>query len=308
MTLRRQGRLRLKQGGMLSRKRPLEGDLMPNPDRLLATLRQAVGAFRATPGRKGRLVNLPVATEVLVGGDLHGNVENFRLLLKVADLANHPTRHLVLQELIHGAFHYPDGSDKSHQLLDLTAALRCQFPERVHFLLGNHELAQWQGQRIGKGDRDYNEAFRAGVDKAYGASAERIYAAYVDFFAVAELALRTPNRILVSHSLPSTKRLDAFDVSVLERDELAPADVKLGGSVHALVWGRDTSQANVEAFLRKMDADLLITGHIPCDQGYAVPNDRQIILDAQAYPACYCLFPTDRPLTQKELIECVGTL
>lgn len=109
---------------------------MPNPERLLQTLRRAIDAFRATPGRHGRVISLTNVTEVLVVGDLHGNVANFRLALQRANLRLYPQRHLVLQELIHGPFRYPDGGDKSHQLLDLTAALKCEFPERVHYLLG----------------------------------------------------------------------------------------------------------------------------------------------------------------------------
>jgi hypothetical protein len=57
-----------------------------------------------------------------------------------------------------------------------------------------------------------------------------------------------------------------------------------------------------------MDADLLITGHIPCERGFETPNDRQLILDAMGAPACYCLFPTDRPLTHAELVGGVATL
>ena len=47
----------------------------------LQTLRRGVAACRDTPGRRGRLVALQGADEVLVGGDLHGHVENFRRLL-----------------------------------------------------------------------------------------------------------------------------------------------------------------------------------------------------------------------------------
>src|SRR5437879_4672125 len=72
---------------------------MPNPERLLSTLSQAVRAFRATSGRTGHVIRLPARAEVLVAGDMHGSVENFRLLLKVADLSKHPTRHLILQEV-----------------------------------------------------------------------------------------------------------------------------------------------------------------------------------------------------------------
>lgn len=281
---------------------------MPDPDRLLNTLRQAVDIWRRTPGRSGRVLNLTDAPEVLVCGDLHGNVENFRLLLKQASLQEHPQRHLVLQEVVHGAFRYPAGGDKSHQLLDLTAALTAQFPGRVHFLLGNHELAQWQGQQIGKGDENYNDVFRQGVDNAYGSRAAEVYAAYLDLFAAALLIIRTPNRICLSHSLPSARHLADFTLADWQRDEARPEDLRLGGAVHAIVWGRDCSAENAAAFLKLVDADLLISGHIPCDRGYVVPNDRQIILDAVGTPACYALFPTDGPLTQQELVAAIGTL
>lgn len=281
---------------------------MPQPDKMLATLQQAVRAFRSTPGRSGRVVRLPAESEVLIGGDMHGSVENFRLLLKKADLGNQPNRHLILQEVVHGPFRYPDGGDKSHQLLDLVAALKCQYPARVHFLLGNHELAQWQNQRIGKGDIDQNDLFRAGVDEAYPDWGERIYAAYLELFDAANLALTTPNRVFLCHSIPSARHMPEFDLATLERDELQPEDLRLGGVVHSLVWGRDVSQANAEAFLRRVNADLLISGHIPCEQGYMVPNDRQLILDALGTPACACLFPANRPLTHADLVAGIVTL
>jgi hypothetical protein len=281
---------------------------MPPPDRLLNTLHQAVRAFRQTPGRRGRLVRLPAGAEVLVAGDMHGSVENFRLLLGRAGLAAHPQRHLVLQEVVHGPFRYPQGGDKSHQLLDVVAALKCQFPERVHFLLGNHELAQWRGHRIAKGLENQNDLFVRGVENAYAGAAAQILEAYNELFAVADLAIVTANRIWLSHSLPSSRHLPTFDPAALERDEPLPEDLELGGAVHTLVWGRDVSETNAAAFLARVDADLLITGHIPCEEGYATPNSHQLILDAMAYPACYCLFPTDRPLTLAELAAGVRTL
>jgi Calcineurin-like phosphoesterase len=274
---------------------------MPDPVRLLQTLRRAAQAFRDTPGRRGRVVSLDGVTEVLATGDLHGNLENFRLLLQHADLARQPRRHLVLQEVIHGTFTYPNGSDKSHQLLDLVAALKCQFPRQVHFLLGNHELAQYTNRLVAKGDSDLNRLFREGVDAAYGSQGPDIYAEYRQLLAVVPLAVRTPNRVYLSHSLPPATRLADFDPAILEREEPAKTDLMPGGSVHSLVWGRDTSLANVTAFLQKVDADLLITGHVPCDLGFETPNERQLILDSLGHPAAYCLFPADRPLTLEEL-------
>lgn len=281
---------------------------MPNPERLLRTLEEAVKAFQATPGRRGGVVALQDAQEVLIGGDLHGNLDNFRALLKKADLDANPQRHLVLQEIIHSRYSYPQGGDKSHQLLDLTAALKCQYPDRVHYLIGNHELAQWQGQLIAKGDVDYNGIFVEGIENAYGDKAEEIYAAYLQLFAAANLAVRTPNRVFLSHSMPSARNLERFSLADLEREERTPEDFSYGGAIHSLVWGRDTRLSTAEAFLAKVDADFVITGHIPSEHGFETPNERQIILDCMGPEAGFCLFRTDRTLTIEELIACVGTL
>jgi hypothetical protein len=281
---------------------------MPDPDRLLPTLRRAIQLFRATPGHKGRVVNLEGATEVLASGDLHGSVENFRLLLAKAELGHHPGRHFVLQEVIHGPFRYPAGGDKSHQLLDLVAALKCQYPRQVHFLPGNHELAQATNRRILKGDFDLNASFDEGVGVAYGDRAAEVLACYYELFAAAPLAVRTPNRVFLSHSLPPGSRLAGFDPAALERDEPTEADLQKGGAVYDILWGRDTRPETAAAFLAQVDADLLITGHIPCDRGFDVPNDRQLILDSMDTPAAFCLFPADRPLTHAELLGCVGIL
>lgn len=281
---------------------------MPDPDKLLRTLRRAIDACRDTPGRDGRVVALTDIEEVFATGDLHGNLANFQAFLKQADLGNHGRRHIVLQELVHGPNRYPgDQGDKSHQLLDLAAALKCQYPRQVHFLPGNHEFSQLTGRAILKGDDNLNESFQRGVLTAYGDKASEVYAAYMELISAAPLILRTPNRVALSHSLPSALKFDRFRLSDLERDTV-PEDMESNGSVHLLVWGRDVRAEHVRRLLEAIDADLLITGHIPTDAGFIVPNDRQLILDSVGTPAGYCLFPATRPLTHAELLQHVGTL
>jgi hypothetical protein len=281
---------------------------MPAPDRMLTYLRQALTLVRATPGRRGHVVELPPCADVLVVGDLHGHVGNFQSVLKTADLANHPGRHFVMQEVIHGKFRYPTGGDKSHQLVDLFAALKCQFPKQVHMIPGNHEMAQWTGRKVLKADEDLNDLFEQGVNSAYGAAAgPEIYKAYLELFKALPVAIYAPNRVLVSHSLPAARVLPAFDPARLEADEHGEADWQPGGSVHSLLWGRDTSAANAAEFLRRMDADLLVSGHIACENGFDVPNDRQVIIDCAESPGGYVLFPADRPLTHAELVGCIKT-
>ncbi len=276
---------------------------MPAPERMLTYLRQAIMLVRATPGRRGHIVDLVDSTDVLVTGDLHGHVGNFQTLLKTADLANHPGRHFVLQEVIHGNYRYPAGGDKSHQLIDLFAALKCQFPKRVHYLPGNHEMAQWTARKVLKADEDLNALFEDGVRAAYGARfGPEVYQTYLELFKALPVAIRAPNRVLVCHSLPAAHSLPLFDPIRLELDHYEPVDLEPGGSVHSLLWGRDVSAATTAGFLQKMDADLLVSGHIASDTGFLVPNDQQVIIDCAESPAGYILFPTDRRLTHSELV------
>ena len=277
---------------------------MPDPEKVLATVRRATELTRATPHRRGAIQWVPEADEVLVVGDLHGNVPTFRSVLKEADLDARPARHLVLQELVHGPFRYPDDrGDRSHQLVDLAAALKVKYPDRVHLILGNHELAELTGRSISKNGEAINELFRQGIATAYGRLAESIYIAYLDFFAAWPLAVRTENRVLVCHTIPDGRHLDAFDVSLIHDDRRPPESTERGGTIYAITWGRDTNPETADRFAALMDADLFVCGHQPCDEGFRQANHRQLIIDGtDPYPAM-CLFPAREPLTIDRLVS-----
>lgn len=282
---------------------------MPDPVKLQTLIRSAVAATRSTPGRLGRTLTLPADTrEVIVAGDLHGHVGHFQTIFQCADLAKNPYRHLVLQELIHSPFRYPDDSDKSHQLIDLFCMLKSQFPARVHYVPGNHELAQRFDQPVIKNDDEYNDLFRRGITTAYGPHAQAVYDGYLMLFDALPLAIRLPNRVFLSHSLPRARNLEAFDLKVLEADAVAREEFSSGGSVHSLVWGRDTSEANSDAFLKKVDADRLVTGHIVQDEGFAFASPRHLIVDGSHSPAAFAMIPTERVLTDDEFRACVRTI
>ncbi len=282
---------------------------MPDPRKVLATVERATELFRATPGRTGGLVRLDEADDVMVVGDLHGNIPAFRRFLDIAALDANPRRHLVLQELVHGTRMYPDdGGDKSHQLVDVVCALKCQYPERVHLILGNHELSELTDRPIAKGGVALNVLFRMGIETAYGDLAGAIYAAYLDLFAALPLACRTANRVLIVHTLPDARDVEGFDPAVFDADAWPPEWTARRGPVYAITWGRDTDPENVDRFAQIVDADLFVTGHQPCDDGYRRANHRQLIVDGtDPYPAC-CLFPTGEPVTIESLVAGVKVL
>jgi len=279
---------------------------MPDPRKILATVRRATELFRSTPGRKGGVVTLDSAAEVLVVGDLHGNIPAFR---RVIDLAAHPDRHLVLQELVHGPHAYPDdGGDRSHQLVDLVCALKVQHPDRVHLILGNHELSELTGRSIAKAGVPLNALFRLGIETAYGESADEVVAAYHALFAALPLLVRTPNRVGLCHTIPGELDLDRFDPAVLEAETWTDAAMKRGGTVYALTWGRDDRPEVVDRFAAMVDLDWFITGHQPCELGHRIANHRQLIIDGTDPEPTACLFDARAPTTLDRLVEGIRLL
>lgn len=281
---------------------------MADPDRILKVLRDAATHHRACKDRKGMVIHVQDAKEIMVAGDLHGHLENFRTLVKIAALERHPFRRLILQEFVHGSERYQNGTDASHRLLDVAAALVCQFPNQVHLLMANHELAQMTGRAIAKNGEHLNELFEAGVETAYGARAPDVLAAYYELIETLPLAVRTTNRVFISHSIPPSRRIDAFDIGIFDLTSLPESEFELGSSTYDLLWGRDVTEPASRRFAEAIDADLLVTGHIVQKGGYGIPNRRHLIVDCTGSPACYILFPTRRPLTHKELVQRVHTL
>jgi hypothetical protein len=257
---------------------------------------------RSTPGRSGSVVYLSPASadEVVVAGDLHGNRDNFNKLLRAADLEHHPQRHLVLQEVVHGGPTYPNGGCMSHLLLEDVAALKLRYPDRFHLLLCNHELAECNRDPIIKSGVSQNFQFACGLEYAYGKAAAHIADSYRRFIRTCPLALRVHPGVFISHSLPDAEQLRRFDVKVFSR-EYYDADLIAGGSAYALVWGRQYDAPHVHKFAQLVDARVLITGHEPTPDGFQLPSERQLILDASDAECLFCLVPVGRQTTAAEL-------
>src|SRR5205809_2614488 len=183
--------------------------------------RRAAEANRSCAARRGNVICLTseYAAEVMVVADLHGNRLNYERVLAIADLARQPRRHLIMQEVCHGGPEYPGeaGGCMSHLLLEDCIRLKTEFPERFHFLLSNHELAELGDFPICKSRRMLNVLFRCGINELYGPAGEQVRRAYMDFLASCPLAVRVEPGAFISHSCPDRCDREPFDLSVLER-------------------------------------------------------------------------------------------
>lgn len=255
--------------------------MLTNADSVVETLGVATEENQISAYRKHQVVELPEDGEVWIAGDIHDHRRNFDKFVRGADLANNPQRHIVLQELIHGDHFDKNGAEESWKMLVQAAALKCDHPTQVHFLLANHDLAQIHGEGIMKAGMSVCEAFNAGVKRDFGDRNGLVTAAISEFLLSFPLAVRCPNGLFFCHSIPADTELPTFDYTVFDR-ALVGADYKRKvGPVYQLIWGRKTTPAGVEAFADKLGVKIVVTGHQPQEMGYTVNGPRHLIIASE---------------------------
>ena len=240
-------------------------------------LDRAAILMRRDPLRQGNVVALPHAGELVVLGDIHGDLDNFRRVVEWAALYRNRDKYLVLQELIHGGPQDDRGGDLSYRLLEEAAALKIRYKSQVQMILSNHDLCEILGSNITKSGVNTSAVFWRGIENAYGSAWPEVHGAYRRFLAALPLAVRTPNGLFISHSTPQGDALESFDYSIFQR-ALAMEDYLPGGSVHALVWGRWHDQQAADRFAKAVEAEVLVTGHQTSMPGVKTPTSRHIVL------------------------------
>lgn len=269
--------------------------------------RQAACRNRQDPLLRGSLLEFPDYGQLVMTGDLHGHRRNFARLQTFCDLAQFPVRHVILHEVIHEEPASLEEPDTSHLLLLEAARWKCDFPDQVHFLQSNHELAQLTGHEISKGGRIVNLDFENGVRQTYAGQADMVLEAIKELLASYALAGRTPNRIFVSHSLPGVRTIADFNVADLSRPT-TPDDLGRDGTAYALVWGRYQTEPLLERLAQELAVDLFVCGHQPQEEGFTVVYDRMIILASDHNHGVFLPFDLRRELTLADLKRLIRPL
>lgn len=276
-----------------------------NADEAVRTFRDAARLNREDPCRDGSIIRLPSYGQVVMTGDLHGNDKNFEKLKRYAMLDRTPARHVILHEMVHADLVARTDVDHSHNLLLSAAAYKREFPEQVHFLQSNHELAQLTGYLIAKNGRVVIEEFNIAVEAAYGKrrSAD-VLSSINEFIASFPIAVRTPNRVWMSHSLPNAHDMDEFDVEIFNR-EITMTDLQSNRTLFSLVWGRRHTQEQLDALAARLDVDTFIVGHQPQEMGFAHLLGRLIILASNHNHGVFLPFDLSKPRSPEDLVSAI---
>jgi len=277
--------------------------MSPSADRVIETFNIAAEENEISPLRSYNLVSLPAEGEVWITGDMHDHRRNFEKLVRAADLGNHPDRHIVLHELIHGDRFDATGAEGSWEMLYNAAELKCDFPSQVHFLLANHDLAQIYGEGIMKAGFSVCEAFSAGVKQIFNSQADKVEIAIKQFLLSLPLGIQCPNGIFICHSLPTDSQVETFDFNVFHRPLTGPDFARKTGPVYQLIWGRHMSPAVAAAFAEKMQAKIIVTGHQPQEEGYRVNGEQHLIIASDHNQGVFLPLDLSRQYDMADLVD-----
>jgi len=254
--------------------------------------------------RQGSMIRLGDVGQVIMTGDLHDHERNYQKLLRLADLENQRDNYLIIHELVHRGHYATPNICHSYNLVARAAALKAKFPDQVHYLMGNHEMAQASRIEVLKNGQKMVQAVEDGAKEAFGADAEKVLEALDTFLLSLPIAVRTENRIWLSHSLPSPRHTKTFDHSIFE--EPLTMDMLLDDvSLRALVWDRKHTDTSLNELCRHWAVDHFIIGHQAQEAGYCRALDQMLILASDHNHGHYLAFDLGEEYSHEALFALV---
>lgn len=254
------------------------------------------------PMRKGNVIELAGSASLIVTGDTHGHRRNFERTVKSADLQNNPDTYVIFQEILHGGPEDDHQGCLSFELFFEILKYQIQFPRQVHLIMGNHDTAIINDMKVIKAGKEMNDALKSAMKRHYGSDFDEVYAELKFYLLSQPLAVRTANKIWMSHSLPSDCHVDGFDVSVFDK-KLTPADLQRPGAAYTLTWGRNHSQPYLDRLAGMLGADIFILGHQPQESGWHRAGENLIILASDHNHGCMITFDLDKTYSVGDLTD-----
>ena len=267
---------------------------------ILDILARGVEANRQDKYRRGNLIELGDEGMVVMTGDLHNHRRNYEKLVRYSDLGSDPNRHLILHEVIHSTTLDVPQQCLSYELVAEAARLKTRYPDQVHYLLGNHAMAQVCRDEVLKNGQPMVKLFQNGIHAVFGSNSDLVMKAFDEYFLSLPLAVRTSNRIWMSHSLPSSRHIKTFDDSIFEK-ELTMDDFHNNKSLRALTWDRKHDETCLERLAARWEVDAFLVGHQFQEAGYLRHLDRMFILASDHNHGSYLPFRLDRSYSGDEL-------
>ncbi len=231
-----------------------------------------------------RSLVLPDRGTLLVSTDLHGNLEDFLALEARAEAAWRAGDDLhwaLLGDLVHGPDDRArqqmpdlyDSDDESPALIDRLFELKQRQPQRVHVVLGNHDVGHLGFPHTSKFHPDEVEALEVRLSST---QLERMRS----LFSTGLLVLVAPCGLLLSHGVPgdaltSLSLLDGVLPPTKDQNERFRA-------VNELLWSYGQSAPIAASMLERISDEVghrlrvIVHGHDRDQAGWYIEGDNQV--------------------------------
>jgi hypothetical protein len=173
--------------------------------------------------------------------------------------------------------------------------------------MGNHDTACITNSEVMKNGREMNYSMRLALGREFPAAKKEVETSIREFLLSQPLAVKTENRMWISHSLPGHYNIEKFDPQIMEK-KLTIEDCKKPGSAYLLTWGRNINEHSLEVMTRLFDVDIFILGHQPQPQGWCKATQNVLILASDHKHGCLLSIELSRIYTIDELINSIVPL
>jgi len=221
----------------------------------------------------GKLVELPRKGKSLVITDIHGNIDDFNKFMDIWDKFKDGDNHLILT----GDFIHAMGreNDRSIEILE-SVKNRWENSSRFHVLLGNHEWSTISNTAVYKGGINQTHNFDELLKEVFQGNYEEKLEEYIEFFKKLPVAVRTANRIFISHAGPpkDIKNLD-------EIVHITDAGYNGNSKLSETLWNRSDNftEKDLKLFLKTVDCQMMIVGHTPVN-GVELKYKNQLVVSS----------------------------
>lgn len=227
---------------------------------------------------KGRLIELPTEGEVIVVGDLHGDLETLAKILETSEFLQKAGRNESVFLLFLGD--YGDRGMLSPEAYYVVLKLKASLPEHVVLMRGNHE---------GPDDLPVSpHDLPAYLHNRFGGGWSEAYSRLKDLFSYLYTAVLVEGRYILLHGGVPSQAKSIGDLayahskhpreSHLEEILWSDPEEGLKGTYPSprgagKLFGEDVT----ERFLKILQVKVLIRGHEPTDAGFKINHRGRIL-------------------------------
>ncbi|MDX9693946.1 MAG: metallophosphoesterase [Methanothermobacter sp.] len=218
-----------------------------------------------------KLIELPKKGKALVITDIHGNIDDYNRFMDIWENFRDRDNHLIQTgDLIHGM---DLKNDKSIEILD-SAKYKFENSKNFHLLLGNHEWSLISKTEIYKAGINLTLNFETLLKQKFGIQWEDKLENYIKFFKKLPVAVKTGNKVFISHAGPP-RYIDDIDEII----QITNAGYSKNRKLFELLWNRygDYTKEDIDSFLENTGCNAMMVGHAPVN-GVELTNKRQLVV------------------------------